>query len=345
MAEPGKDRPMTETRRDPSVTSLDKLYQADADDSTSWLTHRFNQLRARNVRVPVPPFPKQINVETTNICNHRCDFCALSTMQRPGRQMDPDLFRRLVKEAYDLGTREIGLFAGAEPLTCKDILDHVAFCKSIGYEYIYISTNGALGTPERYQALIDAGLDSIKFSINGGDRETYHRVHGRDDFDKVLANLKAVSTYVRGLDRKVFVGVSSVTSPETEESFKSLLALVGDWVDEVAIYPRNNQAGQMPDLAPPPFSDCENPFAKAHISREGYLRACCNDYENDLALEDLNHMALDAAWASDRFQDLRQRHIDNRLEGTRCHTCLTGCAGAVEPLNPALVHTPKPKAG
>ena len=46
-----------------------------------------------------------------------------------------------------------------------------------------MTSNGALATPEKIRAVIDAGLDSIKFSINAPERKMYAFIHGKDDFD------------------------------------------------------------------------------------------------------------------------------------------------------------------
>lgn len=330
---------MTGARR-PAVTSLDALY--NRNNRKSWLEQRFSLLKDRERRVEAPPFPIQLNIETTNICNHRCSVCAITGMHRPGRQMVPSLFRRLVAEAFALGTREIGLFAGAEPLTCRDLEDHVRICKQLGYRYIYISTNGALGGPERIIGLVNAGLDSIKFSINAGTRELYREVHGRDDFDKVIATVRTVGAYARKLPRRVFVGVSSVVTERTRASFTHLVELLGEAVEEVVAYECHNQAGQRMDLPLPPVTTCENPFVKLHISREGYLRACCNDYDNNLAIEDLNTMGLAEAWNSPRFRAFRRGHLSGDLAGTRCHSCLMGSGTAFEPLNPNLAFSIAP---
>ena len=42
---------------------------------------------------------------------------------------------------------------------------------------------------------IDNGLDSIKFSIHGGTKDTYKKIHGKDDFDRVIKNLIWVDEY------------------------------------------------------------------------------------------------------------------------------------------------------
>ena len=54
---------------------------------------------------------------------------------------------------------------------------------------------------------MDSGLDSIKFSISAGKRETYKEIQGQDDFDKVISNLKWISTYRKesGLNFRIYV--------------------------------------------------------------------------------------------------------------------------------------------
>ncbi|RAZ93288.1 radical SAM protein, partial [Klebsiella oxytoca] len=67
--------------------------------------------------------------------------------------------------------------------------------KDIGYTYVYLTSNGALATPERIRAVVDAGLDSIKFSINAPERKLYEFIHGQDDFDKVFDHLVYLNQY------------------------------------------------------------------------------------------------------------------------------------------------------
>jgi organic radical activating enzyme len=318
------------------VVSLNRILR-DNDHQDSHVGRRLVATVETSVRSLKPPFPRQIQIETSNVCNHGCTFCAYTRMIRPHSYMDKALFRRVVSEAYDLGAREIGLFAGAEPLACKWLDEYVAYCRDVGYEYQYISTNGALGTPERYRKLLDAGLSSIKFSINAGTRESYQRVHGRDDFDKAIAHLKSVGEHRKTLNRKIYVGVSFVAMPDTAAEFPALKALVSEWVDEVLYYEANSQSGQMDAFPLPPYTDCALPFNKLHVSLEGYVKACCSDYDNLLAIEDIQATGLAQAWHSQRFQDLRQKHLDDKLEGTLCGKCIRGHRGQAAPLNDGLV--------
>lgn len=306
------------------------------DAQGSHVGTRLLRMIANSQRITRPPFPRQIQIETSNICNHSCEFCAYTVMERPKRHMKQDLFRRIVTEAYQCGAREIGLFAGAEPLTCKWLDQYIRYCCDLGYDYLYISTNGALADPEKLRKVLDAGLSSIKFSVNGGDRETYNAVHGKDDFEKVITNIRFVNDYRKTMSRKVYLGVSFVGMPHTKHTLDNLRKLIGSSVDEVIYYEASNQSGQMSHLPDPPYRDCHLPFNKLHISLEGYIKACCNDYENYLAIEDTNKMSLMDAWHSQRFQNLRQRHLDDNLDGTVCGNCIRASKVSPQSLNETL---------
>lgn len=331
-----RDALMDPIKRDQVFANLTDVF-TKGDAQGSHVGARLLKMIAESKRDLLPPFPRQIQVETSNICNHACEFCAYTKMERPKRHMDRGLFERLVTEAYQCGAREIGLFAGAEPLTCKWIDQYIVLCREIGYEYIYISTNGALADQDRFRKILDAGLSSVKFSVNGGDRETYKLVHGRDDFDKVIANIRFVIEHRRTLPRPVYVGVSFVGMPNTEHTLDNLRRLIGAEVDEILYYEASNQSGQMGDLPDPPYRDCHLPFNKAHFSLEGYLKACCNDYENFLAIEDVKAMPMMEAWHSQRFQQLRRRHVDDDLEGTVCANCIRASKRQPRPINRELV--------
>ncbi len=285
-----------------------------------------------------PKFPKVIQVETTNICNHGCAFCAYPKMERPKKHINREVFIRIVKECYELGSREIGLFSGAEPMTCKWLDEYVKICKDIGYEYSYISTNGSLGKTEKYLKVIDAGLDSIKFSVNGGDRNTYKKVHGKDDFEKVINNIKAINNYRKTKGIKLWMGISFVAMSHTKSTFENLKGIIGNHVDEIIMYDANNQSGQVDQFGvDPKMEDCNLPFNKAHFTAEGYMRACCNDYENFLAIDDIKDKKIIDVWNGEKFKKLRDLHLQDKLDGTLCGKCIRNFKGNIKPINEKLI--------
>ena len=288
-----------------------------------------------------PPFPRSILFEVSNLCNHRCVFRAYPKMTRPGKRMELALAERLLREAFALGAREAGFYSGAEPFTSPDLEAIVACAKEIGYEYTYISTNGSLATEPRLRKLIDGGLDSLKFSINAADAETYRKIHGQAHFDRVLRHLRFADEYRKERGARLYLSVSFVAFDRdgfaTGTTRDAVDALVRPWVDEVLFWETTSENGQMLGLGPSGVeAPCGLPFMRAHVSAEGHLRMCCNDYQNYLSLVDLHGASLAEAWDSAIFRDMRQRHLDNRLEGTLCHNCVNNVNTPIAPVVPSL---------
>lgn len=276
--------------------------------------------------------PLNMMVEVTNACNHQCIFCAHSKMRRRARMMDLGVFEDIARQAYSGGTREIGFYMTGEPLLHRNLEAFVALSRTIGFNYIYITTNGALATLERLEALIAAGVNSIKFSINAGTRETYERVHGRDDFVQVKSNLLAVSDYIRrnGLDVGLFV--SYIICRQNQHEVEAFRREIERHVDEFRAMPAYNQGGNMAELKDgvmldpewkPQNAPCSMLFNRLHVTCEGLLTACCVDFDEELVVADLKETPLPEAWNCDRMRQLREQHLNNTLpESSMCWRCI-----------------------
>ena len=289
----------------------------------------------------VPPFPKKnMLIEVTNFCNHQCVFCANSKMIRKRGFIEPNFIYRILDEAYRLGMKEAGFYATGEPLMNPHIFSYIAKAKAIGYDYVYITTNGALLDEEKMEMLICSKLDSIKFSINAGTRDTYQLIHGKNDFEKVIANVKRLSALRRERNKDLKVYVSSVVTNRSIDEREELQKLLRNDVDEFLFVNVGNQGGLMYKenryLAIgnklQGHDKCYLPFNSITITHEGYLTACCTDFENYLVIADLNKVSLKEAWESEKFQKLREMHIKKEYGQTMCNNCLNMKDDAIIPL-------------
>ena len=115
---------------------------------------------------------------------------------------------------------KLGFYTTGEPFIYKNIENIIKKSKEIGFEYTYISTNGALAIPSKAEKVIGAGIDSIKFSINAFDKYDYKLVHGKDEWDLVLKNLKFISEYRKKHKKKFKLYVTSIITNITEKKIK-----------------------------------------------------------------------------------------------------------------------------
>ena len=304
-----------------------------------FLTTRLRQSRHTPMLSVTPPFPSELMLELTTGCNHACVFCKNPTMTRPQKKMPFTVIESILQQAYTLGATKVGLSTTGDPFMFPHLADVVTLAKLCGYTYVYVSTNGALATPDKLKAVLDAGLDSLKFSINAGSRERYAEIHGHDEFALVLQHLAWAVKYKAKTGKPAHLGVTYVQTKTNADEVAAFRELLSPFVDEVYISPCGVQSGYQLEnigaLAENPIPvdpPCPLLWNRVHVTAEGYLTLCCVDYQNYLAIEDLNRIPLAEAWHSVAFQEMRRKHLEHDLGTTLCGQCLSGKPQHIEPL-------------
>lgn len=292
----------------------------------------------------IPKFPRRnLLIDITNFCNHECIFCYHRKMSRKQRFIDEDIVLKALKEAYLLGSREVGFYATGEPLLNKNLSSYIKTAKEIGYEYTYITTNGSLLDIYKAKELISSGLDSIKFSINGGSAGSYKNIHGKDDYHKVIENLIQLSNYKKANDLKLRIYISFIVTSVTKQETDNFYLNMKQYVDDIVFFNVRNQTGLMYDdvtklLVDDPrthikdFVPCPTVFNAITITCEGFVSACCADFQNYLIVGDLRKQSLKEIWQSESFCGLRKAHLQQNLENTICYNCVYHANKKVKPL-------------
>jgi MoaA/NifB/PqqE/SkfB family radical SAM enzyme len=142
-----------------------------------------------------PPLPRSLYLETTSRCNSLCKTCILTF---GGREPQKDLgwteFRRVVDRFPALD--RVLLHGIGEPLLNRELPAMIAHLKARGTTVVF-NSNVITLTARRAAALVDAGLDELRASLDATTPETYARLRGVDAFAKVVGNLEAFATLRR----------------------------------------------------------------------------------------------------------------------------------------------------
>lgn len=85
------------------------------------LNKRMKNIISSNNNVSLfPDFPtKNLLIEVTNMCNNRCIFCGNRKMLRKKGFIKYKIVENALKQAFELGMREVGFYATGEPLLDK----------------------------------------------------------------------------------------------------------------------------------------------------------------------------------------------------------------------------------
>ncbi len=161
--------------------------------------------------------PVFANIEITTRCNLSCSHCARTGAIMQGEDMDKGTFTAvlgLLPHAY-----RITLVGLGEPLLHPDVVHFVAEASAQGRRTGLV-TNAMLLDPELSRKLIEAGLDSIAFSIDGATNDMVSDMRPGTDLKRVIANIKGfveAAKSSRSLSTAVFSAVSARSVPHLDE--------------------------------------------------------------------------------------------------------------------------------
>lgn len=144
--------------------ALERLYMPPAVTLATW-TGRGADM------IPFKPLTGVILV--THACNFRCRMCAFGRGEIQKGELTGEEIRTIIRDFRKMGLVNC-VFSGGEPMLRKDLVEHVAYAKELGFTNILVFSNGSLLTEARATELLDAGVNSISISVDGYG-ETHER--------------------------------------------------------------------------------------------------------------------------------------------------------------------------
>lgn len=132
--------------------------------------------------------PVCLYLEVTNRCNLLCTTCP-RTFERlePEADMSWELFTKIIDQVRNV--KRVVLHGVGEPMLVKRLPEMVTYLKQRGM-YVLFNTNGTVLGNKNGQALIDAGLDELRVSLDAADPGTFQMVRGKDLFDRIVSNVR-----------------------------------------------------------------------------------------------------------------------------------------------------------
>jgi MoaA/NifB/PqqE/SkfB family radical SAM enzyme len=171
--------------------------------------------------------PRSIYIEPTSRCNEFCQQCPRTLLSREDdRDLSFENFKHIVDQFPAL--ERVVLHGLGEPLLNKELPRMIGYLKERG-TYVLFNSNGIALTPKKGQALIDAGLDEYRLSMDGATRETYAHVRGVDAFDKIWRNIKAFIDLQKEQEaRKPAISLWFTAMRENLHELPNLIQLAGE---------------------------------------------------------------------------------------------------------------------
>lgn len=142
-----------------------------------------------------------VRLSITDRCNLRCTYCMPQDIVfAPKNELltyEEMLF--ILKVLREKGIEKVRL-TGGEPLARKDIMFFLRELSTYGFKEITLTTNGVL-VGDYLEELKELGITRINLSLDTLDKEKFHKITRRNDFDKVWDALEKMISI--GMDVRI----------------------------------------------------------------------------------------------------------------------------------------------
>lgn len=299
--------------------------------------------------------PYSVNIEPSSRCNIKCIYCMHSLSQSDKNAQgfsDNYCGGNMTKETYNLLLDQLAefphkiksiTFGGVgEPLMNKDLPKMVAELKSRNItDRINLITNGLLLSENTSSELIEAGLSSMKISLQGIDSQGYFDTCGvKIDFDKFLHNLDFLYKHkdqcaigIKIADISLYRGKSDSERPGVEEEYKAMFSDKCDKLGIEHIVPcftavdYNKVKGMSGhksryNIVERSTKVCSQPFYRINIMQNGCVTLCTMLGLHDEWMNIHTH-SLKEIWNSNERKEILLNILHNNDDASiaKCQNC------------------------
>jgi MoaA/NifB/PqqE/SkfB family radical SAM enzyme len=266
--------------------------------------------------MPFAEKPKFIQLETVTKCNAKCPFCPQNEIVRDPARMPAETWRKIVDDTRGWGVT-YRPFLTNEPFVDNRMPEIVRYIKDNDpTARVEFNTNGELMTEKLSGELLAAGVDIMRFSIDGFSRETYEPSRIGINFDKVMERTRRfLELWDEGGYRdKVFTELRMIEVPENKHEVSAYRDYWGPRCSEVLIttmyqWPWTGQKPEDVVLKP-----CLKVLDEMFFYTNGNATICCWDVHERAVVGNVNQQSVAEIWESYAAQCMRTTLDDGRRD-------------------------------
>ena len=245
--------------------------------------------------------------------------------------MSMETVETALEQAKKMGIGSVALYTTGESLLHKRALEIARKVKGEGF-YCYITSNGLLIKENNVDELVTSGIDSIKISIDGSEKEEYEKIRIGGKFDKLLKSLELLKRRRDELNPEMKIYAGAVVNKLNQHSMGRFKERYMNYVDEIYLSPLVNQSGSITEkynelkitdeFDARSWKPCRMLWDRIVVSWEGKLTACCVDYELALSYGELTVSNMEELWTSEKMVTMRKAHLEGEVSNIDlCKTC------------------------
>lgn len=260
-------------------------------------------------------FPHHLFIETTNACNLKCKMCVRNMIPLKIGSINFDLFKKIMDESANYGSRNFCLHLFGDPLLSQDIVQIIKYIKSKNKKNtILLTTNGTLLTKEKSEEIIANNVDKIVISAHSADRKKYEDVTGVDMLEKVEENIKNLIEIKKKSKKNTSrIYLRMVVPNKNSEDVKIFRDRWRKYPITVDVRELHNYGGKIENnfskSTPIKRYPCYHLWFSPGIAWDGEVSICCDDLERQAVIGDIKKSTMSEIWQGDKLKEYRKYHL------------------------------------
>lgn len=238
-------------------------------------------------------FPSIIQIETTVLCNSSCTFCPQNEMTRGPRYMEDWVWKKIIDESRGKGIL-YRPFMINEPFVDPRLAEIIRYIREDETAKVELNSNAHMTAKTDIRAIVEAGLNVVRFSIDGLSQETYDQSGRGGSLERMVNN---VLEFVAERDRQgndCFVEVRMINMDFNRHEHEDFEKFWNEKADKgtVTTYYDWPWTGQTTFVAKP----CPKVQHEMFFMTDGRATLCCWDAHERGVTGDIKTNTVEEIW-------------------------------------------------
>jgi len=264
----------------------------------------------------VSTFPTHIDLELSNACDLNCPMCYTTTDEFKKNVaktlMRFELFKKVIDECVKYDSHySIRLSWRGEPFLNPKLFEMLKYAKEKGIKEVSTLTHGGFLNPEKFEELVDLGLDWLTISFDGVD-ETYEQIRAPLKYEEAVEKIKKYHEIKkRKKSVKPIIKVQGVW-PAVAKNSEKYFSVFTPITDQVAAPPLLDYLRRDTEIEYIDNFVCPVLFQRLTVESSGIVKLCYNDEMGSVDVGDLNKETVYDVWHGKKLQKAREIHMKHK---------------------------------
>ena len=307
-------------KKDYTLLSPQEVHFLESNNPDTWteyliFRYKMNYFPRKKI---VYDFPIYLLIEPVSACNLRCIMCfqideSFTSSNKFMGMIDLDLFKKVIDDAVQGGTRAVTLASRGEPTLHPKLGEMLEYCSGKFFE-LKINTNGTKLPDKLIHQILKNGVTNMVFSIDSYAKDEYESIRVKGIFEEVVNNVKRFKEIKEKNypDSRCETRVSGVKVDKNQDPIK-FKNFWKDYVDNVVMVEMENRWDTYHNPKEIMASGaCNYLWERLYIWYDGLCNPCDIDYKSELSVGSVKEKSIKDIWNGEKYNQLRDDHLSGK---------------------------------